>query len=151
MVFMIISGAKAFAQILAFSGASRGLIEFALGLPLPPILVVVAMQVILLMLGTFMDVVAMMLVTLPLYMPVIHALGFDPVWFAAIMLLNLEMADVSPPFGLGLFVMKGVAPPDTTMEDCYRAALPFIGCDSISMVFLIAFPVISLWLPSIMF
>jgi len=150
MIFIIITGALAFAQILAFSGASRGLIEFALSLPLPPILVIVAMQVILLMLGTFMDVVAMMLVTLPLYMPVIYALGFDPVWFAVIMLLNLEMADVSPPFGLGLFVMKGVSSPDTTMGDIYRAAIPYIMCDMLVMALIVVFPTIALWLPAAM-
>jgi TRAP-type C4-dicarboxylate transport system permease large subunit len=150
MIFIIIAGALAFAQVLAFSGASRGLIKFTLGLPLPPILVIVAMQFILLILGTFMDVVAMMLITLPLYMPVIKALGFDPVWFAVIMLLNVEMADVSPPFGLGLFVMKGVAPPGTTMADIYKAVLPFLACDLVAMIILIAFPSIALWLPSLM-
>lgn len=150
MIFLIIAGALAFAQILAFSGASRGLIKFTLDLPLPPILVIVVMQVILLILGTFMDVVAMMLITLPLYMPVIKALGFDPVWFAVIVLLNVEMADVSPPFGLGLFVMKGVAPPDTTMGDIYKSVLPFLGCDLIAMIIIILFPPLTLWLPSLM-
>jgi tripartite ATP-independent transporter DctM subunit len=150
MIFLIIAGALAFAQILAFSGASRGLIKFTLNLPLPPILVIVVMQVILLILGTFMDVVAMMLITLPLYMPVISALGFDPVWFAVIVLLNVEMADVSPPFGLGLFVMKGVAPPDTTMGDIYKSVLPFLGCDLIAMIIIIVFPPLALWLPSLM-
>ena len=150
MIFIIITGALAFAQILAFSGASQGLIELALSLPLPPILVIVMMQIILLVLGTFMDVVAMMLVTLPLYMPVILSLGFDPVWFAVIILLNLEMADVSPPFGLGLFVMKGVSSPDTTMGDIYRSVLPFLGCDLIAMILIIAFPALALWLPGLM-
>jgi len=150
MIFIIIAGALAYAQILAFSGASRGLIEFTLGLPLSPILVILTMQVILLILGTFMDVVAMMLITLPLYMPVISALGFDPVWFSVIMLLNVEMADVTPPFGLGLFVMKGVAPPSTTMGDIYRSVLPFLGCDLIAMALIIIFPQIALWLPSLL-
>jgi len=150
MIFIIIAGALAFAQVLAFSGASRGLIKFTLNLPLPPIMIIVAMQFILLILGTFMDVVAMMLITLPLYVPMIKALGFDPVWFAVIMLLNLEMADVSPPFGLGLFVMKGVAPQGTSMSDIYRAVFPFLACDLVAMIILIIFPSIALWLPSLM-
>jgi tripartite ATP-independent transporter DctM subunit len=150
MIFIIIAGALAFAQVLAFSGASRGLIKFTLSLPLTPLLIIVAMQVILLILGTFMDVVAMMLITLPLYMPVIKVLGFDPVWFAVIMLLNVEMADVSPPFGLGLFVMKGVAPKGTTMADIYKAVLPFLACDLVAMILIIFFPPIALWLPSLM-
>jgi TRAP-type mannitol/chloroaromatic compound transport system permease large subunit len=83
-------------------------------------------------------------------MPVVKALGFDPVWFAVIMLLNLEMADVSPPFGLGLFVMKGVAPKGTTMADIYKAVLPFLACDLVAMIIIIFFPPIALWLPSLM-
>lgn len=150
MLFLIIAGARAFSQILSYSGASRGLGELATGLPVAPIAIVIAMQVIILFLGGFMDVVAIMMITLPTFVPVILTLGFDPVWFAVIFLLNIEMAGTSPPFGLGLFVMKGVAPPDTTMGDIYRAALPFLGCDLIAMVFIIAFPELTLWLPRLM-
>ncbi len=150
MMLMIIMGAIAFSQILAFSGASRGLIEFATGLPLAPILIFIAMQIVVMMMGMFMDVGSIIMITIPLYMPVIYALGFDPVWFAAIMLLNIEMGTTSPPFGLSLFVMKGVAPPDTTMGDVYRAALPFLFCDLIAMALMIAFPIVVLWLPGLM-
>ena len=83
-------------------------------------------------------------------MPNVHALGFDTIWFAAIMLLNMEMATTSPPFGLALYVMKGVAPSDTTMGDIYRSALPFLGCDLVAMAVMVGFPAIVLWLPSIM-
>jgi tripartite ATP-independent transporter DctM subunit len=150
MMFLIISGAKAFGQVLAYSGASRGLIEFATGLPLAPIFILVAMQVVILIMGTFMDVVAIMMVTLPLFMPIVLTLGFNPVWFLVIFLLNIEMATTTPPFGLSLFVMKGVAPPDTTMGDVYKAGLPFLGCDLIVMALLITFPAIALWLPALM-
>jgi len=150
MIFMIIAGAKAFAQILAYTGASRGLVEFTAGLPLAPIFIIIAMQVVLLVLGMFMSTVAIMMITLPIFVPVVLALGFNPVWFAVIFLLNIEMASTSPPFGLGLFVMKSVAPPDTTMGDCYRAALPFLYCDAIAMALIIAFPALTLWLPSLM-
>ena len=81
---------------------------------------------------------------------VIVTLGFDQVWFGVIFLLNMEMSSTSPPFGLSLFVMKGVVSPDTTMSDIYRAALPFLYCDLIVMVLIIAFPVIALWLPGLM-
>ena len=84
------------------------------------------------------------------FLPVVLALEFNPVWFAVVMLLSMEMATTSPPFGLSLFVMKGVAPPDTTMGDIYRAALPFLYCDVISMVLIMAFPVLALWLPGLM-
>jgi len=150
MLFMIISGAKAFSQILAYTGATRGLIELAVGLPLAPIFIIVAMMVLVLIMGCFMDVVAMMMICLPVYIPVVNALGFDPVWFGVLFLLNVEMAATSPPFGLTLFVMKGVAPRDTTMGDIYRAGLPFLGCDLIVMALMIAFPAIALWLPGLM-
>jgi len=81
---------------------------------------------------------------------VVIALGFDPVWFAVIFLLTLEMGATSPPFGLALFVMKGVAPPDTTMGDCYRGALPFLGCDLVVLILLLFFPAVALWLPQLM-
>ncbi len=150
MIFMIIAGALAFSQIIAYSGASRALVDFAVGLPFPPVLIIAAMLVVSLFLGMFVNLVAIMMLTIPLFVPVVLALGFDPVWFAVIFLLTLEMGATSPPFGLALFVMKGVAPPGTTMGDCYRAALPFLGCDLIALVLITAFPIIALWLPQLM-
>jgi len=113
-----------------------------------PIWVVIAMQVILLVLGCFMEPLSIMMLTVPIYFPVIEQFGFNPIWFGAIMLLNMEMATISPPFGLSLFVMKGVAPPGTTMGDVYRAATPFFLCHGLAMALMIAFPDIVLWLPS---
>jgi tripartite ATP-independent transporter DctM subunit len=150
MLFLIIAGATAFSQILAYSGASAGITELASGLPITPIFIIMAMQVLLLFLGGFMEVVSIMMVTLPIFVPVVLSLGFNPVWFAVVFLLNIEMATTSPPFGLALFVMKGVAPSDTTMGDIYRAALPFLGCDLIAMVLLFVFPELTLWLPGLM-
>ena len=151
MMFLIISGATSFSYILAFSGATTGLIELALGLPLAPIFIVIAMQIIVLFMGMFMDVVSIMMITVPLFLPVVYTLGFSEVWFAVIILLNIEMATTSPPFGLSLFVMKGVAPPNTTMGDVYRAALPFLYCDVVAMALIMVFPAIALWLPGLMY
>ena len=150
MILLIIAGAKAFGQILSFTGASRGLVEVATSLPMTPVLIVIMMQVIILFLGGFMEVVAIMMITLPVFVPTIVVLGFDPVWFAVLVLLNIEMAMTTPPFGINLFVMKGVAPRDTTMGDIYRAALPFLGCDLVAMALIIAFPAVALWLPGLM-
>ena len=100
--------------------------------------------------GTFMEPLTIMMVTLPIYMPIIHNLGFNPLWFGAIMLINMEMATTSPPFGLVLFVMKGVAPSDTTMGDIYKAGLPFLACDAVAMGLIMAFPALALYLPSLM-
>ncbi len=150
MIFMIIAGAKAFSQLLAFSGATRELAIFVTALPLVPILIFLAMQVVILIMGTFMSVNAIIMITLPVFMPIVIALDFNQVWFAVVTLINIEMGTTSPPFGLSLFVMKGVAPSGTTMGDVYRAALPFLGCDLIAMVLIIAFPTIALWLPGVM-
>ena len=150
MLFLIIAGAMAFSQILGFSGASAGLSELATGLDLPPIMIIMIMQFIILFLGGFMDVVSIMMIVLPIFVPLVRALGFSPVWFAVLFLLNIEMAGTSPPFGMSLFVMKGVAPKGTTMSDIYLAALPFLGCDLIVMIMLFIFPSMALWLPSLM-
>jgi tripartite ATP-independent transporter DctM subunit len=149
MMFLIIAGAMAFSQILGFSGASAGLSELATGLDLPPIVIVVIMQIIILFLGGFMDVVSIMMIVLPIFVPLVRAFGFSPVWFAVLFLLNIEMAGTSPPFGMSLFVMKGVAPKDTTMSDIYLASLPFLGCDLFVMILLFVFPSLALWLPSL--
>ncbi len=150
MVFMILVGSKAFSQILAFSGATTGMVETALGLPLPPILIIVSMQVVILFMGCFMEVVSIFMITLPIFIPVVLALGFDTVWFAVLFLVNTEMALVTPPFGMSLFVMKGVAPPGTTMGEIFRAGLPFLGLMALAMALIIAFPQIALWLPDMM-
>jgi len=150
MMFMIIAGATAFSHVIAYSGASQALVEFATGLPLTPTLIVAAMLTVSIFLGMFINLLAIIMLTIPLFIPIVMALGFDPVWFAVIFLLTLEMGATSPPFGLSLFIMKGVAPPDTTMGDIYRAALPFLGCDLVILVLLLLFPTISLWLPNLM-
>jgi TRAP-type mannitol/chloroaromatic compound transport system permease large subunit len=97
-----------------------------------------------------MDVLSIMMITLPMYMPVVRTLGFDEVWFAVVMLISVEVGVISPPFGTSLFVMKGVAPPDTTMGDVYRGSLTFIGLCLISMALVIVFPQLALWLPGLM-
>jgi len=150
MIFMIIAGAVAFSQVLAFSGASGGMLRFVIGLPLAPILIFIAMQIVLLIMGMFMDPAGIMMVSLPIFMPVVYALGWDPIWFGLVMLINIEMGMSTPPFGVLLFVMKGVAPPSTTMGDIIRAGIPFLMCDAVATALIIAFPVIALWLPSVM-
>jgi tripartite ATP-independent transporter DctM subunit len=148
MILLIIAGATAFSQILAYSGATAGITQLATGLPIEPIFIFIAMQVVLLFLGAFMEPVSIMMVSLPIFVPIILAFGFNPVWFAVIYLLNIEMATTSPPFGLCLFVMKGVAPSNTTMGDIYRAALPFLACDLVAMILIMVFPELALWLPN---
>lgn len=150
MVFLIIAGSTAFSQILAFSGVSQELIQVITKADVSPILILVGMLVTTLILGTFMEQISIMMITLPVYMPVIRALGFNDVWFGILMLINIEIALTTPPFGMICFVMKGVAPADTSMTDVYKAALPFIICDMIATILLILFPSIVTFLPGIM-
>ena len=149
MAYLIVFGSATFSQLLAFSGASRGLIEWATGFELAPLAMLVVMFATLLLLGMFMEQISMMLLTVPIFFPLAQTLGFDPIWFGLIMLLALEISFTTPPFGLLLFVMKGVSPPDTTMRHIYLAALPFIGCSLALVVLLVAFPGIALWLPGL--
>jgi len=147
MMFMILTGSLAFSQILAYTGATAGLVTFASSLPLPPIFVMVVMQVVVLILGTFMEQVSIMMITLPIFMPLVHAMGFNDVWFTIILLVNLEIAMKTPPFGFLLFVMKGVAPQHVSMGDIYKSTLPFIIIDIICIAAMMAFPGIVMWLP----
>ncbi len=137
--------------ILSFSGVTSGITNLATGLPVDPIVILILMQVVVLFLGMFIEQTSIVMVTIPIFMPIVTAMGWDPIWFGAIMMLNLEMATISPPFGLSLFVMKGIASADTTMGDIYRAALPFVGLNLVVMALMIAFPKIVTWLPGMMF
>lgn len=149
-IFLILTGAITFSQILAFSGITRELASFVSGLQLSPIMIVILMQLVLLVIGTFMDTGGMVMVTMPVFMPIVNAIGIDPVWFGVIILLNMEMSAVTPPVGMMLFVMKGVCPPGTTMGDVYRAGFPFLLCDLLAMILIMTFPITVLWLPNIM-
>jgi tripartite ATP-independent transporter DctM subunit len=149
MSFLIIFASSTFAQVLAFSGASSGLINWALSWELTPMMMLLVMIGIILFLGCFMDQLSMMLLTAPIFFPLAKMLGFDLTWFGLIMLLALEVGYTTPPFGLLLFVMKGVAPPHITMRDIYLSALPFIGCVMLLIILIIAFPPIATWLPKV--
>jgi tripartite ATP-independent transporter DctM subunit len=149
MMFMIIVGSMTFSQIMAFSGASAGLIGLVTDLDIHPIMILICMQILLLFLGCFMDNLSMVMIAIPIFLPIVNALHFDTLWFALIMLINMEMANTTPPFGLLLFVMKGVAPKDTTMADIYKAGVPFLLCDTAVMVLVMIIPPIALYLPGL--
>ncbi len=150
MVFIIISGSAGFGMVLAYTGATREMVTAMAGLTLPPVTFVILMMVVLLFLGMFISAMPMMMITLPIFMPIVSELGFSSVWFGILFLLNIEMGMSTPPFGYLLFVMKGVSPKGTTFGDIIKAGIPFLLCDALAMGLIIAFPVIALWLPSIM-
>ena len=149
MILMIITGASAFSQILAFSGATAAIVKLTVGLPLPPLLFVAASQAILLVLGMFIGPIAMLMITLPMFIPLVEALGFDLIWFGILLLLNIEMGSTSPPVGAILFVMKGVAPKEITMAGIYRSVIPFVALQGACLGVIMVFPQIALWLPNL--
>jgi len=148
MMFMILTGATAFSQLLAYTGASSNLVNLATQLPVSPIVVIILMQLILILLGTFMEPLSILMVALPIYMPIIKQLGYNPLVFCSVLLINMEMATISPPDGLVLYTMKAVAP-QYSMSQIYKASIPFVLLDIVAMAILMFFPQISLFLPSI--
>ncbi|MFT5489344.1 MAG: tripartite ATP-independent transporter DctM subunit [Paracoccaceae bacterium] len=150
MVFFIIMSSTVFSQLLAFSGASAGLLEWAIGFGISKYWILLMMFFILITLGMFMDPTSMMLITVPIFFPLAQQLGFDLIWFGLFVLMTFEMAGTTPPFGLLLYVMLGVAPKGTTLFQVASAAFPFLVCDAILIMILIFFPALALWLPSLM-
>jgi tripartite ATP-independent transporter DctM subunit len=150
MVYIIVAGASTFSQILAYTGVNDEITKFAMGLNLPPLGIMICMQIVLLFLGCFIDPVSIMMVTVPIFMPIVKALDFNLVWFGLIFLINLDVGFLTPPFGMTLFVMKGVSPLGTTAVDIYKAAVPFITIDIVAIVLIMAFPTVAVWLPEIM-
>jgi tripartite ATP-independent transporter DctM subunit len=146
MVFMIVTASNTFSSLLAFTGATRGLLSLVEGLNVSPIVILIGMQFIVFLLGCLMETVSIMMICMPIYMPIVKMLGFDPVWFGVIMLVNFETGFITPPFGMLLFVMKGVAP-DLTIREVIYAGLPFVVIEIIAMAMMIAWPQLVLWLP----
>jgi tripartite ATP-independent transporter DctM subunit len=150
MILFIIVASVTFSQILAFSGATNGLLAVIEGVGATPFALLIAMLVILLFLGAFMDQVSMIMITLPFFIPLAQAIGLDLLWFGVLMLIVMEISFTTPPFGLLLYVMKGVAPPSITMGQVYAAAAPFIVLEIIVLTLIVLFPEIATWLPSVM-
>jgi tripartite ATP-independent transporter DctM subunit len=147
MVLLIVASSKAFSQVLAISDSTRGLVALVTDLKLPPLALLAVMQLIPLFLGCFMDQIAIMLITIPVYLPVVAHAGFDPIWFWCLFLINMTVGAITPPFGYILFILKATAK-DITLEEVYRAAIPIVFIVILSMVLLVIFPQIALWLPN---
>ena len=147
--FLIYIGSAAFSELLAFTGATAGLVNLAGRLIEHPILVLVAMQLIIVILGMLIDEVSIIMICIPIYMPILTVFGFDPIWFCAVTLVNLSLGLMSPPFGLCLFVMKA-ALPDVSMKEIWASVFPFCLCNLLAIAILMVFPKMSLWLPSLM-
>lgn len=153
VALLILLGSSLFSNVLAASGASVALIEWVTSFDVSAYVMLAMMLCILLLLGMFMDQLAMMLLTVPIFFPVIAGLDFGmelavkQIWFGVIMLLAMEISFTTPPFGLLLFVMQGVAPPGTTFGEICMAAIPFMLCAVLLVALIIGFPSIAVWLP----
>jgi tripartite ATP-independent transporter DctM subunit len=150
MIFMIIIVSSTYGEILAFTGAASGMTNFITHLSIAPMVIVISMLVVVLILGCFMETVAIMMITIPIYMPVIHAFGYNTVWFGVLLLITLETGLITPPFGVTLFVMKGVAPPEITMADIWRAITPYVIIDILCIAIVLAMPALATIVPSLM-
>ena len=150
MILTIFCGSTAFSQVLAFSGATKGMVTLAVNLPISPIALLFCMMIVVMILGCFMEQMSILMICLPIFMPVANALGWDPLWFGLLLLINMSIANLSPPFGIELFVMKAVAPKSVTMGDIYRGATPFIIMDALVLLLVIIYPPLAVWLPGTM-
>lgn len=150
MILLIVSGSTAFSQILSFSGASRNLVTLVSGLDTSPLLIVIIMLLLVLILGAFLESLSIIMLVVPIFFPIIQILGYDMFWFAVLLLIAIEVGTISPPFGTGLFTLKGVVSKETTMVDIYKASLPFIFLLIGVIVFVMIFPGTVTWLPGLM-
>jgi tripartite ATP-independent transporter DctM subunit len=150
IILFIIVGATTFSQVLSFSGVVNGLVGLVTGLGLSVNAVVIAMLLILLFLGCFVDQVSMMLITLPFFMPLAQRYDIDPIWFGVLFLICMQLGLLTPPFGLLLFTMKGVAPAAITMHQIYVAAMPYVVMSLVILMLIFFFPVIATWLPAVL-
>lgn len=149
MVFFVILNSSIFSQLLAYSGASSGLLNFAGSFEVNTVTILLMMFGALIFLGMFMDPVSMILITTPVFFPLAETMGIEPLWFGLFVLICLEMSQTTPPFGLLLYVMLGVAPEGTTLRKVSVAAAPYLGCDALLIVILFVFPQLVLYLPSL--
>jgi tripartite ATP-independent transporter DctM subunit len=146
-VLWLVFGANALIGVYNMMGGIAFVQGLVKGLALPPIMIVVVIMAIWIVLGTFLEWIAIMLLTLPIFLPIIKGLGYDPVWFGILFNLNMQIAYLSPPFGGAPFFLKSVAPPDVTMEEIFNSCWPWMGLQVIALVLVVSFPDIALWLP----
>ena len=149
MILFIIVGATTFSQILSFSGASNGMVQMITGQGLPPMVVIAGMMLILIFLGIFVDQVSMMMITLPIFMPVVQAFNIDLVWFGVMFLICMQLGLLLPPHGMLLMTMKGVAPPQVTMAHIFQAVTPYVLMSIVVLILVFFIPAVAVWLPGL--
>ena len=147
MALWILVAATLFGQVYTSGGAQEMVMNLVSQLGINRWFILIGMQIILLIFGCFMDDYAIVTICAPIFMPVVILLGFDPIWFSIVFLVNMQIAYLTPPFGWSLFLMKGVAPPGISTEDIWRSVPPFIALQLLVLIIVMAFPQLALWLP----
>ena len=150
MILFIILGATTFSQILSFSGATEGIVSSIMGQGLSPGAILAGMLLLLIFLGVFVDQVSMMLITLPVFMPIVQRLDFDLIWFGVLYLICMQLGLLLPPHGLLLMTMRGVAPSQVTMGDIFRAVVPYVAMSLLLLALILALPAVATWLPALL-
>ncbi len=145
MVFMIIAGAAMFGHAITIIRLPVGVTEAVAGMGLGPLGFIVAVMALLFILGMFLESIAIILITTPILLPTMTHLGIDPLWYGVLLMMNLELAMITPPVGMNLFVIKGIT--DAPLSEVVRGAAPFVGLMILGLAVLIAFPSIATWLP----
>jgi TRAP-type C4-dicarboxylate transport system permease large subunit len=148
MIYLVIIGAMLFATFVSISGITEAMSNAVIGLHASPVLAIIAMAAVLLLLGSFLDGVALMLLTTPIFLPIAHTLGYSPIWFGIFLVRTMELGFVHPPLGLNIYVLQGVAK-DLSLGTIFRGVIPFLVADFLHLACLIALPAMALWLPSV--
>lgn len=151
MVMMLFIGGKFFSAVFLSMGGGDVVADLLIGSGMDRWLVLGIMMLIVFLMGMFIDWAAILLVTVPIFMPIAMELDFNPLWFSILMCVNLQTSFLTPPFGYALFYFKGVAPEDYTMMHIYRGILPFVLLQLVGLTILALFPAVTTWLPSIFF
>lgn len=146
MIIWIGIGASALVGIYNLMGGKRFVETAILSLDVSPIVIILLMMAILLVLGMFLDWIGIVMLTMPIFVPIITSLGYDPIWFGVVFCINMQVSFLSPPFGPAAFYLKSVAPPDITLVDIYRSVWPFILMQIVALGLVLSFPEIAMWL-----
>lgn len=150
MLTWLFFGASALIGVYTLAGGAEFVESTLYGLRLGPWGIIIVMQIILIIMGMFLDWLGILLLTIPIFVPIIIKLGFDPVWFGVLFVMNMQLSYLTPPFGPAIFYLKGVTPPDITTGDLIGSVWPFLGLQLLGLVLVMIFPQIALWLPSMM-
>ncbi|MBN1683562.1 TRAP transporter large permease subunit [Candidatus Bathyarchaeota archaeon] len=151
MVLFVALGASLFTVVFISLGGTSYLTDFAMSLPGGKWVILLFMMLIIFFLGMFIDWIGILYICVPVFTPIAAELGFNPLWFATVVCVNLQTSFLSPPFAYSIFFLKSIAPKGVTLSDIYRGAFSFIILQLIGLIFLIVFPNIALWLPNITF